>query len=72
MFPHVPLIAAGGVNQKTAYGFILAGATALGVGKELVSREAIHLRQEERIRTLADRFLGFVDAARSQRASHLG
>lgn len=70
MFPSVPLIAAGGVNQKTAYGFILAGATALGIGKELISREAIHLRQEERIRTLADRFLGFVQAARSQRVAH--
>jgi 2-dehydro-3-deoxyphosphogluconate aldolase/(4S)-4-hydroxy-2-oxoglutarate aldolase len=70
MFPSVPLIAAGGVNQKTAYGFILAGATALGIGKELVSREAIHLRQEERIRTLADRFLNFVSAARSQRTAH--
>jgi 2-dehydro-3-deoxyphosphogluconate aldolase / (4S)-4-hydroxy-2-oxoglutarate aldolase len=70
MFPSVPLIAAGGVNQKTAYGFILAGATALGIGKELISREAIHLRQEERIRTLADRFLGFVNDARSQRAAH--
>ena len=70
MFPSVPLIAEGGVNQKTAYGFILAGATALGIGKELISREAIHLRQEERIRTLADRFLGFVQAARSQRVAH--
>jgi len=70
MFPDVPLIAAGGVNQKTAYGFILAGATALGIGRELVSREAIHLRQEERIRTLAGRFLGFVQDARSQRAAH--
>jgi len=70
MFPSVPLIAAGGVNQKTAYGFILAGATALGIGKELVSREAIHLRQVERIRTLADRFLGFVNDARSQAAAH--
>jgi 2-dehydro-3-deoxyphosphogluconate aldolase / (4S)-4-hydroxy-2-oxoglutarate aldolase len=70
MFPSVPMIAAGGVNQKTAYGFILAGATALGIGKELISREAIHLRQEERIRTLADRFLGFVNDARGQRAAH--
>jgi 2-dehydro-3-deoxyphosphogluconate aldolase/(4S)-4-hydroxy-2-oxoglutarate aldolase len=70
MFPSVPMIAAGGVNQKTAYGLILAGATALGIGKELISREAIHLRQEERIRTLADRFLGFVNDARGQRAAH--
>jgi 2-dehydro-3-deoxyphosphogluconate aldolase/(4S)-4-hydroxy-2-oxoglutarate aldolase len=70
MFPSVSLIAAGGVNQKTAYGFILAGATALGIGKELISREAIHLRQEERIRTLADRFLGYVRDARRQRSAH--
>ena len=70
MFPDVSLIAAGGVNQKTAYGFVLAGATALGIGKELVSREAIRLRQEERIHTLAVRFLGFVNDARSQTAAH--
>ncbi len=70
MFPDVSLIAAGGVNQKTAYGFIVAGATALGIGKELVSREAIRLRQEERIHTLAVRFLGFVNDARSQTAAH--
>jgi 2-dehydro-3-deoxyphosphogluconate aldolase/(4S)-4-hydroxy-2-oxoglutarate aldolase len=70
MFPKVPLIAAGGVNQKTAHGFILAGAVALGIGKELVSREAIRLRQDERIRTLADRFLNLVNDARSQTAGH--
>jgi 2-dehydro-3-deoxyphosphogluconate aldolase/(4S)-4-hydroxy-2-oxoglutarate aldolase len=70
MFPGVPLIAAGGVNQKTAYGFILAGASALGVGRELISREAIRLRQNERIRTLADRFLNFVNDARSQLQAH--
>ena len=70
MFPSVLLIAAGGVNQKTAYDFIFAGATALGVGKELISHEAIQLRQEERIRTLADRFLGFVNDARGDRTGH--
>jgi 2-dehydro-3-deoxyphosphogluconate aldolase/(4S)-4-hydroxy-2-oxoglutarate aldolase len=69
MFPNVAMIAAGGVNQKTAYGFILAGAIALGIGKELISREAIHLRQEQRIRTLADRFLNYVKDARSQRGA---
>ena len=31
----------GGVNQLTALNFILAGATALGVGRELIPREAI-------------------------------
>jgi len=33
--PQVPLVAAGGVNQQTAEHFILAGASAIGVGTEL-------------------------------------
>jgi len=68
MLPHVPLIAAGGVNQQTAVNFILAGASALGVGTELISKEAIRLRQAERTRVLAQRFLGYVKTARAQMA----
>lgn len=68
-FRHVPLIAAGGVNQVTAAGYILAGASAIGVGGELVPEEAILLRQEERIHELARRFVGFVTKARLQMAS---
>jgi len=64
MFPSVPLIAAGGVNQQTASGFILAGAVALGIGAELIPREAIRRRQPERIAELARRFTGFVSSAR--------
>ena len=66
MFPHVPLIAAGGVNQQTASGFILAGALALGIGAELIPREAIRMRQPDRIAELARRFCGFVSGARRQ------
>jgi 2-dehydro-3-deoxyphosphogluconate aldolase/(4S)-4-hydroxy-2-oxoglutarate aldolase len=62
--PQVSLIAAGGVNQQTATGFILAGATALGVGSELLPREAIRRHQEHRIHELARRFLSFVKEAR--------
>jgi 2-dehydro-3-deoxyphosphogluconate aldolase/(4S)-4-hydroxy-2-oxoglutarate aldolase len=62
--PQVSLIAAGGVNQQTATGFILAGATALGVGSELLPREAIRRHQEHRILELARRFLSFVKEAR--------
>jgi 2-dehydro-3-deoxyphosphogluconate aldolase/(4S)-4-hydroxy-2-oxoglutarate aldolase len=65
-FPQVPLIAAGGVNQQTASGFILAGATALGIGGELIPRAAIEQRQPERIRELARRFLHAVRTARTQ------
>jgi 2-dehydro-3-deoxyphosphogluconate aldolase/(4S)-4-hydroxy-2-oxoglutarate aldolase len=67
-FPQIPLIAAGGVNQQTAGGFILAGASAVGVGGDLIPRSAIELRQPERIRELARRFLGLVRTARAQLA----
>jgi 2-dehydro-3-deoxyphosphogluconate aldolase/(4S)-4-hydroxy-2-oxoglutarate aldolase len=66
--PDVPLIAAGGVNQQTASNFILAGAIALGIGGELIPRESISRRQEDRIRELARRFVGFVETARKDLA----
>jgi 2-dehydro-3-deoxyphosphogluconate aldolase / (4S)-4-hydroxy-2-oxoglutarate aldolase len=65
MFPNVPLIAAGGVNQQTASSYILAGAMALGIGAELIPRESIRVRQPRRIAELARRFIGFVRSARS-------
>lgn len=64
--PHVPLIAAGGVNQQTASHFILAGAVALGIGRELIPPEALEKREGGRIRELARRFLHFVATARAQ------
>lgn len=67
-FPQIPLIAAGGVNQQTVAGFILAGASAVGIGGELIPRSAIELRQPERIRELARRFLSLVRTARAQLA----
>ena len=66
MFPHVPLIAAGGVNQRTAFNFIAAGAVALGVGGDLIPREAIRRRQPDRIAELARRFTNAVSSAREQ------
>jgi 2-dehydro-3-deoxyphosphogluconate aldolase / (4S)-4-hydroxy-2-oxoglutarate aldolase len=66
MFPDVPLIAAGGINQQTASAFVLAGAVALGIGGGLIPSEAIRRRQPDRIAELARRFIGFVSAARSQ------
>jgi 2-dehydro-3-deoxyphosphogluconate aldolase/(4S)-4-hydroxy-2-oxoglutarate aldolase len=66
MFPEVPMIAAGGVNQATASSFILAGAVALGIGSELIPREAIHRRQPDRIAELARRFTNFVNSARDE------
>jgi len=67
--PQVPLIAAGGVTQLTAGNLILAGAAALGVGRELVPKEAIQQRRAGWVRELARRFLGLVRDARSQTAA---
>lgn len=66
MFPMVPLIAAGGVTQQTASSFVLAGAVALGIGWRLIPREAIQMRQPDRIAELARRFSGFVSSARRE------
>jgi 2-dehydro-3-deoxyphosphogluconate aldolase/(4S)-4-hydroxy-2-oxoglutarate aldolase len=67
--PDIPLVAAGGVNQQTAAGFILAGASAIGVGAELIPTEAIERRQSERIHELALRFTEFVKMARDRIAA---
>ena len=64
--PQIPLIAAGGVNQQTAANFILSGATAIGVGTELIPTEAIQRRQSQRIHELARRFAKLVKDAREQ------
>jgi len=63
--PQVKLIAAGGVNQQTATGYIQAGASAIGVGEELLPRDAVVKRQDHRIHELARRFLNFVRDGRT-------
>jgi 2-dehydro-3-deoxyphosphogluconate aldolase/(4S)-4-hydroxy-2-oxoglutarate aldolase len=65
-FPQVPLIASGGVNQLNVADFILAGATAVGVGAHLVPKKAIELRQPHRIHELAVRLVSTVREARKQ------
>jgi 2-dehydro-3-deoxyphosphogluconate aldolase/(4S)-4-hydroxy-2-oxoglutarate aldolase len=62
--PQVKLIAAGGVNQQNATRFIAAGASAIGVGVELLPKDAVQKHQDHRIHELARRFLGFVAEAR--------
>jgi 2-dehydro-3-deoxyphosphogluconate aldolase / (4S)-4-hydroxy-2-oxoglutarate aldolase len=64
--PQVPVMAAGGVNQKTAVDFILAGAAVIGIGNELIPMDAIRARSTERIRELTRRFLGYLREARER------
>jgi 2-dehydro-3-deoxyphosphogluconate aldolase/(4S)-4-hydroxy-2-oxoglutarate aldolase len=66
-FPRIPLIAAGGVNQKNAADYVLAGATALGIGQHLIHENAIKRRQRERIHELARRYINMVSDARRER-----
>jgi len=63
--PQVRFIAAGGVNQQTATAYILAGASAIGVGEDLLPRDAVARRQDHRIHELARRFLNFVKDGRT-------
>src|SRR5882672_4697040 len=65
-YPQVAMIAAGGVNQETAADFILAGASALGIGGRLIPKAAVEHRRPEQISELARRLLGIVKTARNK------
>ena len=66
--PKVRLIATVGVNQQTASGFIVAGATAVGIGGELMPPEALSKKNECWVNELSRRYLGLVKDGRAQRA----
>jgi 2-dehydro-3-deoxyphosphogluconate aldolase/(4S)-4-hydroxy-2-oxoglutarate aldolase len=65
-FPQIPMIASGGVNQQTAGDFILAGADALGIGRDLIHQDAIKRRERGWIQELARRYVRIVSQARSE------
>jgi 2-dehydro-3-deoxyphosphogluconate aldolase/(4S)-4-hydroxy-2-oxoglutarate aldolase len=64
-FPAIPLVASGGVNQVNAGDFITGGALVLGIGTELIPRDAVESRNSGWIRELARRFLKLVNEARA-------
>jgi 2-dehydro-3-deoxyphosphogluconate aldolase/(4S)-4-hydroxy-2-oxoglutarate aldolase len=68
-FPHIPMIASGGVTQGNTADFILGGAAAVGIGRDLINPEAVRRRELDWIRELAGRFLQIVKRARSQKAT---
>jgi len=67
-FPDIPLIAGGGVTQQNAAHYLLAGASALSIGKELIPRESMLLHKPDRIRELTKRFAGIVRSTRARLA----
>ena len=64
-FPTIPLVPTGGVTLDNVREMFDAGAAAIGVGGELILREALARRDYAAIGALAGRFLA---AARSARA----
>jgi 2-dehydro-3-deoxyphosphogluconate aldolase/(4S)-4-hydroxy-2-oxoglutarate aldolase len=65
-FPRIPMIAGGGLNQQTAAEFMLNGAAAVGIGGDLIHRDAIERRERGWIVELARRYIAQVNKARSQ------
>ncbi len=63
-FPQVPFIPTGGVNLETASDYIRAGAAALGVGGEMIAKEALKARDGDVISKLAALFVDLVRDAR--------
>ena len=65
--PQIELVPTGGVSLKTAADFIKAGASALGVGADLVDLKAIREGQTQLITERAREFVRIVQEARSSR-----
>jgi len=63
-FPQVRLMPTGNVDLETTPQYIRAGAVAVGVGKALVDRDALHARDWPVITSLARQFRQVVDGAR--------
>jgi 2-dehydro-3-deoxyphosphogluconate aldolase/(4S)-4-hydroxy-2-oxoglutarate aldolase len=63
--PHIELVPTGGVSLKTAADFIKAGASALGVGADLVDLKAIRDGQASVITERAKQFVQIVREARA-------
>jgi 2-dehydro-3-deoxyphosphogluconate aldolase / (4S)-4-hydroxy-2-oxoglutarate aldolase len=65
-FPDVPIVAGGGITQQNAAHYLLAGASALSIGKELIPRESMLLHKPDRIRELTRRFASIVKNTRAR------
>src|SRR6266568_2093072 len=64
--PQVDLVPTGGVSLKTAADFIKAGATALGVGADLVDTKALQEGRAAEITRKARELVEIVKAARGE------
>jgi 2-dehydro-3-deoxyphosphogluconate aldolase/(4S)-4-hydroxy-2-oxoglutarate aldolase len=67
-FPHVPMVPTGGVSLETAADFLSAGAAALGVGGELINKEAVQKCRADILEDLTQKFVQIVRNARRAKA----
>jgi len=67
-FPQVPMVPTGGVSLETAADFLSAGAAALGVGGELINKEAVQKRRADILEDLTQKFVQIVRNARRRKA----
>lgn len=65
-FPEIPLVPTGGVTLENVREMFDAGAAAVGVGSELISKDALARRDYAAIGALAAQFLAAVRQARAQ------
>ena len=65
-FPQIEFVPTGGVNLQTTPEFIKAGATAVGVGGELVDLKAL---KEGKLEAIAETARKFLEAVRAGRAA---
>jgi 2-dehydro-3-deoxyphosphogluconate aldolase / (4S)-4-hydroxy-2-oxoglutarate aldolase len=64
-FPDIPLVPTGGVTLENTAAMFTAGAVAVGVGTELISKDALARRDYAAIGALARQFLAAVRQARA-------
>jgi 2-dehydro-3-deoxyphosphogluconate aldolase/(4S)-4-hydroxy-2-oxoglutarate aldolase len=67
--PRIPMIPTGGVNLVTAPQFLAAGASALGIGGELISASALERDAPQEITDTARAYAAIVAAFVSDRLS---
>ena len=65
-FPDIPLVPTGGVTVENMAEMFSAGAAAVGVGTELVSKDALARREYTAIAALAKQFLAAARQARAE------
>lgn len=65
-FPDIPLVPTGGITLENLREMFSAGAVAVGVGSELVSKDALERRDYRAIESLARQFIAEARKARAR------